>query len=55
MRILAYASDPDGEAPELEWINSRVRLLGESYAIASKNIDHFINIGKIIIVRIEEK
>jgi hypothetical protein len=29
VRVLARIENPEGAFPELDWINSRVRLLGE--------------------------
>ena len=37
-RILARVENPEGQAPELDWINSRVSLLGEHYGMACRSI-----------------
>jgi hypothetical protein len=52
-RILARADQPKGEATELDWINSEVRLLGKSFGKASRDIQTDIDTGRMIIVRTE--
>jgi hypothetical protein len=54
IRILARADNPRGEAHELDWINSQVRLLGKSYVKAARDIQANIDAGIMIIVRIEK-
>jgi hypothetical protein len=52
-RILARANYPEDEAPELDWINSAVRLLGKSFGRACRDIEADIAAGYMIVVRIE--
>ncbi len=52
-RILARVEQPEFEAPELDWINSRVGILGEHFAMASRSIQALIADGSLIVVRIE--
>ena len=54
IRILARADNPRGEAHELDWINSQVRLLGKSYVKAARDIQANIDAGIMIILRIEK-
>jgi hypothetical protein len=58
MRLLARAEDPKGVAPELYWINARVRLMGESHGMARRSIEARIKNGSMIVVddvKTEEK
>lgn len=41
-------------APEIEWINSRTGILGESFGTAVKAIEGLIKDGTMIVVREEE-
>jgi hypothetical protein len=52
-RILARMEQPEFEAPELDWINSRVGILGEHFGMASRSIQALINDGSMIVVRTE--
>lgn len=54
-RILANASNLETEAPELDWVNSRVRILGERYEMACKAIQGMVNDGSMVIVRTESE
>jgi hypothetical protein len=53
-RILARVENPDGQASELDWINSRTRILGESFGMASRSIQDLIDDGSMIVIRTEE-
>lgn len=52
-RILARVEQPEFEAPELDWINSRTGILGEHFAMASRSIQALIDDGSMIVVRTE--
>lgn len=52
-RILARVEQPEFEAPELDWINSRTGILGEHFAMASRSIQNLIDTGAMIVVRTE--
>lgn len=52
-RILARTNYPEGEASELDWIDSEVRLLGKSFGKAARDIQADIDAGYMIVVRIE--
>ena len=52
-RILARYDEPRAEAPELEWIDSQVRLLGKNFGKAARDIQAQIDSGRMIIVRVE--
>lgn len=52
-RILARVDNLEFEATELEWINSRVRLLGEHYGMAKRSIQDLINDGSMVVLREE--
>lgn len=52
-RILARIENLNGEAPELDWINSRTRILGESFGTASRSIQDLIDDGSMVVVRTE--
>ena len=54
-RILARADNPEGTACELDWINSRVRLLGEPFGMAVRSIQTLVDDGSMIVVREERK
>jgi hypothetical protein len=54
-RHLANANDPENAAPELEWINGRVRLLGESFGAASRQIEQLLKDGAMIEVEPAEQ
>jgi hypothetical protein len=49
-RYLARADAPQGVAEELAWINSRTRLLGESFSTAVREIDRALAAGEMIVV-----
>jgi lysozyme len=51
MRELAYVDDPTNAAPEIEWINSRTRLLGESFGKATRRIAAMVEEGLMIEVK----
>jgi hypothetical protein len=48
-RILARAASPELTAPEIDWINGRVRVLGESYARASREVQSMLDDGTMIV------
>ncbi len=50
-RILARANSPGHEAPEIEWIDSEVRLLGKSFGNARRSIQAEIDAGSMLVVR----
>lgn len=52
-RILARVEQPEFEAPELDWINSRTGILGEHFAMAARSIQDLIDTGAMIVVREE--
>jgi hypothetical protein len=52
-RILARTEQPEFEAPELDWINSRTAILGEHFGMASRSIQALIDDGSMIVVRTE--
>lgn len=54
-RILARTDNLHGEASELDWINSEVRLLGKSFDRARKDIQDKIDAGTMIVVRTEKE
>lgn len=41
------------ELEELDWINSRVRLLGETFGQAAQAIQNQIDAGSLVVVRKE--
>jgi hypothetical protein len=49
-RILARADNPAGKAPEIDWIESEVRLLGKSFGRARRDIEADIDAGIMIVV-----
>lgn len=53
-RILARADNPEAEASELDWINSRTRLLGEGFGFAAHKIEEMLVEGTMVVVREEE-
>ena len=54
MRLLARAEDPKGAAPEIDWINSRTGILGESFGAACREIEARIKDGSMIVVEAGE-
>lgn len=52
-RILARVEQPEFEAPELDWINSRTGILGEHFAMAARSIQALIDDGSMIVIRTE--
>lgn len=52
IRILARIENLECEAPELDWINSRVRFFGEHFGMASRSIQNLLNDGSMVVVRI---
>lgn len=52
-RILARAENLAGEAPELDWINSRTGILGEHFGMAVRSIQALIDDGSMVVVRTE--
>ncbi len=52
-RILARTDAPNGEASELDWINSQTRLLGKSFGKAVRDIQADIDTGVMFVVREE--
>lgn len=48
-RILAHIGNPDAALPELDWINGRVRILGESFRMACRGINAMIADGTLIV------
>ena len=55
IRILARTDNPEGEATELDWINSRTGILGEHYAMAVRSIQDLLDDGTMFVVREEVK
>jgi hypothetical protein len=53
-RILARVENIAGEASELDWINSRTGILGESFGMASRNIQALLDDGSMVVVREEQ-
>ena len=49
-RWLARKDNITGVATELDWINSRTRILGESFGAASNAIQASIDDGTMIVV-----
>lgn len=49
-RILARVENLTGAAPELDWINSRTAILGESFGMACRSIQDLIDDGSMIVV-----
>jgi len=49
-RWLARKDNITGVATELDWINSRTRILGESFGAASKAIQDSIDDGTMLVV-----
>ena len=49
-RWLARVENPEGKALELDWINSRTGIFGESFGMASRAIDELIADGSMIVV-----
>ena len=47
-RWLARVENLEGAFPELDWINSRVRILGEHYAMACRSIESLIADGSMV-------
>ena len=52
--MLARIENPDGVFPEIDWINSRVRILGESYGVACRSVEDLIKDGSMIVVEAAE-
>jgi hypothetical protein len=52
-RILARVENLAGEYSELDWISSRVCILGESFPVASRSIQDLIDDGSMVVVREE--
>jgi hypothetical protein len=52
-RILARVENLDDAFPELDWIESRTRILGEPFGVAVRSIQDLIDDGSIIVVREE--
>ena len=49
-RWLARVENPECKAREIDWINSRTGILGESYGMACRSIEDLIADGSMIIV-----
>ena len=49
-RILARADDPVAKCTELAWVQSRERLLGESFATAYRRIQEMVDSGEMIVI-----
>lgn len=49
-RWLARIENPKAKAPEIDWINSRTRILGEGFGTASRSIEDLIKDGSMIVV-----
>lgn len=49
-RWLARADHPDGKASETDWINSRVRILGEGFGTATRAIAAALECGDMVVV-----
>jgi hypothetical protein len=54
-RILALTGRPDKSAPENDWVNGRVRLLGESYGRARRKIDKLLRSGRLTVLYDDER
>lgn len=52
-RILARVENPDDAIAEIYWLNSRTRLLGESFGQAVRAIQAEIDDGSMVVVREE--
>jgi hypothetical protein len=52
-RILARVVNLAGQASELDWINSRTGILGESFGMASRSIQALIDDGSMVVIRTE--
>lgn len=53
-RWLARVENPAGAFPELDWIDSRARVLGESFGMACRSIDDLVRDGSMIEVAMPE-
>ncbi len=53
-RILARVENLEAAFPELDWINSRVRILGEHFGMASRSIQDLVDDGSMVVVREED-
>jgi len=49
-RFLARIESPTSAFPELDWINSRTGILGESFGMATRSIEALIKDGSMIVV-----
>lgn len=49
-RYLARVENPEAAFPELDWINSRTGILGESFGMAVRSIEELIADGSMIVV-----
>ena len=49
-RFLARIENPTYAWPELDWINSRTSILGESFEMATRSIEALIKDGSMIVV-----
>ena len=52
-RILARADDVTDAMPELEWINRRTRISGETLEDAVHRVKAMIDAGRLVVVREE--
>jgi hypothetical protein len=52
-RILARADDVTDAMPELEWINRRTRISGETLEDAVHRVQAMIDAGRLVVVREE--
>lgn len=50
IRYLAHKTNPLTISTELDWINGRVRILGESYGRATREIQSMIDDGTMLVV-----
>lgn len=49
-RWLARRENLSGVARELDWINSRTGILGESFGMATRSIQDLIDDGSMVVV-----
>jgi len=53
-RILARVENLEAAFADLDWINSRTGILGESFPMAVRSIQDLIDDGSMIVVREED-